>query len=50
MTTEKLGWIVFAGLAVFAVVLWAQLPRTALIVCAVVMVILVSRLLFAKRM
>jgi hypothetical protein len=50
MTTEKLGWFVFAGLAVIAALLYVSLPKTALIICLVVVVLLVARLIVGKRM
>jgi hypothetical protein len=49
MTTEKLGWFVFAGLAVFAAMLYVSLPRTALIICLVVVALLTARLILGKR-
>lgn len=50
MTTEKLGWIVFIPLATAAILIYVTMPRGVAIVCVIATVILVARLLFAKRM
>jgi hypothetical protein len=50
MKLETLGWGVVIVFGVIAILLWSTLPKPALIVAAVVVVILVTRLLFARRM
>lgn len=50
MTVEKLGWIVLIPLAAAAILIYVTMPRGVAIVCIIVTLILMARLLFAKRM